>query len=167
MKKLISKVFVFVTAMTLTAGSSSVFAQETSATASSTTANSSAESSAANAKYFQERKDKILKHISDRLTKIQQIQSCVQAANDLAALHACKPHRGKKHADTGHGGPVFRHRVPATGRERRPGDLSGRGDGQRADAGAHSHQRAAHSHLSTRTDSTGSSVPTWNAMRTA
>ncbi len=83
----------FITAVTLTAGSSSVLADDTSTTASSTTSSSTT----TDAKDFQEHKTKILKHISDRLTKIQQIQACVQAANDPQSMKACKPHRHKHH----------------------------------------------------------------------
>ncbi len=97
MRKFIPITFVFIAATTLTAGSSSVFAQDTSAaTVAPTTGSASSAISVSSTKDFQERKTKILKHISDRLTKIQQIQSCVQAANDLKTLRACRPHRGDK-----------------------------------------------------------------------
>ncbi len=101
MKKLTSMVFVIATAVALTAGGSSVFAQDKSATVT----NGSSGGSVSSATDFQARKTKILNHISDRLTKIQQIQSCVQAANDLPALQACKPHRDKQHGGgTDHSG---------------------------------------------------------------
>jgi histidinol phosphatase-like enzyme len=96
MKKLVSMAFVLITAATLTAGSSSVFSQDTLATV-SPTANSGSPRSAASEKDFQEHKARILQRISDRLTKIQRIQSCVQAANDLQSLRACKPHKDKMH----------------------------------------------------------------------
>jgi hypothetical protein len=44
------------------------------------------------AKEFPARKAKILEHLSEHLAKVQQVQSCVQAANDFAALRACRPH---------------------------------------------------------------------------
>jgi hypothetical protein len=91
MKKLIRMVLLFVTATTLTISSSFVFAEDIPATVSSTASNSSA-----NAKDFQDRKTRILQHINERITKMQQIQSCVQAAEDLKTLQACKPHRDKK-----------------------------------------------------------------------
>lgn len=94
MKKIISMALIFITASTLTAGSSYVFALSNSSTASSTTGNVSTAS--VNENDFQKRKAKILMHISDRLTKIQEIQSCVQAATDSDALKACRPHRDKE-----------------------------------------------------------------------
>ena len=98
MKKLIPIALVFITTATLTVGSSSIFAQDKSVTTSTTTVSGSA-NSATNEKNFQEHKTKILKHIGDRLTKMQKIQSCVEAANDAQALKACKPHKDKKHDD--------------------------------------------------------------------
>jgi multidrug efflux pump subunit AcrB len=90
MKKIILITLSFVTAAVLTVGSSFVSAQDTSTMVSSTTASTSA-----NAKDFQDRKARILQHINNRITKMQQIQSCVQAAEDLKALQACKSHRDK------------------------------------------------------------------------
>lgn len=101
MKKIISMALIFITASTLTAGSSYVFALSNSTTASSTTGSGSA-ASVSNENDFQKRKTRILKHISDRLIKIQQIQSCVQAATNLDALKACRPHRGKEHGGKKH-----------------------------------------------------------------
>jgi len=96
MKKILSMALIFITASTLTAGSSYVFALSNSTTASSTKGSEST-ASVSNENDFEKRKAKILKHISDRLTKIQEIQSCVQAATDLDALKACRPHRDKEH----------------------------------------------------------------------
>lgn len=93
MKKLIPMALGFITATALTVGSFSVFALDQSVTASSTTGSSSDTQT----KEFQEKKTRILKHINDRLTKMQEIQSCVQAANDFNALHACKKLKGKSH----------------------------------------------------------------------
>jgi len=89
MKKLIPITLTFVMAVALTIGTSFVSAQGTPATASTA-------SNATNVKDFQDHKAKILQRINDRITKIQQIQSCVQAAEDLNALRACKPHRDKE-----------------------------------------------------------------------
>jgi hypothetical protein len=47
---------------------------------------------------FEQRKAEILKRIGDHLAEIQQRQSCVQAANSPAALHACMPRHGEGHA---------------------------------------------------------------------
>ncbi len=44
---------------------------------------------------FQTRKAEILKRISERMSELQQRQSCVQAANDRQALMACMPQQGK------------------------------------------------------------------------
>jgi len=44
-----------------------------------------------NGQQFQEHKAKILQRLSTRLAKIQQRQSCVQAANNRQALFACMP----------------------------------------------------------------------------
>jgi hypothetical protein len=97
MKKLIPIALSFLTAAALTMGSSLVSAQDASATASSTTTGSSS----ASGKDFQDRKARILQHINDRITKMQQILSCVQAAEDIKALRACKPHNGKEDHDKG------------------------------------------------------------------
>jgi len=94
---------VLIAAATLTAGSSTVFAQDNTATASPITG-SGTSGSVVTAKDFQMHKAKVLKHISDRLTMMQQIQSCVEAANDLQTMRACKPHRDKEHSDKDHGG---------------------------------------------------------------
>ena len=94
MKKLTSMAFVFIAVTALTAGTSSVFAQDKPAAVSSTTGSNSV-NAAVSPKDFEARKTMILQHISDRLTKIQQIQSCVQAANDFQALRACRPHKDK------------------------------------------------------------------------
>lgn len=91
MKKLILISLSLVTASALTIGSSFVYAQDASATTSATT-----DSSSADAKKFQDRKDKILERINDRIAKMQEIQSCVQGAEDLKTLRACKPHKDKK-----------------------------------------------------------------------
>jgi hypothetical protein len=98
MKKIISMALIFITASTLTAGSSYVFAlsNSNSTTVSSTTGSESTVS-VSNENDFQKRKIRILKHISDRLIKIKEIQSCVQAATNLDALKACRPHRDKEH----------------------------------------------------------------------
>ena len=88
MKKFISVALSLATAAAVTMSSSFVFAEDTSATTSTTTT----ANSAAGAKDFQDRKTKVLQHINDRITKMQQIQSCVQSAEDLKALRACKPH---------------------------------------------------------------------------
>jgi hypothetical protein len=56
-----------------------------------------ADVSAAKAKSFQDRKDMVLKHIGDRIAKMQDIQTCVQASTDLKSMRACKPHRDKDH----------------------------------------------------------------------
>lgn len=98
MKKIIPITLSFVTAAALTISGSFVFAQDTSPTVSATPASSSA-----NAKDFQDRKARILQRINERMTKMQQIQSCVQAANDLQALQACKPHRDKEDHGKGSG----------------------------------------------------------------
>lgn len=97
MKKLIPAALSFVTAVALAMGSSFVFAQDTSSTASSITSKDSE-----NSKNFQDRKTKVLQHINDRITKMQQIQSCVQAALDLEALRACKPHNDKDQVNKAH-----------------------------------------------------------------
>lgn len=97
MKKLIPVALSFVTAAALTMGSSFVFAQDTSTTASTTTTSTSS----ASPKDFQDQKAKVIKHINDRITKMQQILTCVQAANDLKALQACKPHNDKENHDKG------------------------------------------------------------------
>ncbi len=98
MNKFIPIALSLITAVTLTVGSSSVLAQDKSAAASSSSG-SSAAGSATKEQDFQAHKAKILQRISDRLTKIQQIQSCVQAANDRKELHACRPHDHKHHDD--------------------------------------------------------------------
>ncbi len=49
---------------------------------------------------FEDHKAKILAHIQERMTKLQGIQSCVQAATTREALHACMPER----AEGGQGG---------------------------------------------------------------
>lgn len=97
MIKLIQITFVSIT-VALVAGHSSVYAvdkhQEKSSITSSIMSNHSDKMITEND--FQKRKTKILQHITDRLTKIQQIQTCVQAANDIKAMRACKPHKDKK-----------------------------------------------------------------------
>jgi Spy/CpxP family protein refolding chaperone len=40
---------------------------------------------------FEEVKAKHLEHIGKRIAELQQVQSCVQAANNPEALHACRP----------------------------------------------------------------------------
>jgi peptidoglycan hydrolase CwlO-like protein len=110
MKKLISIALVSITTVALTAGSSSVFAADAQSAASpamtttTTTTTSKPAGAVVNAKDFQDRKTRILQHISDRLTKIQQIQACVQAANDIDALRACKPREAKEHGANDHSG---------------------------------------------------------------
>lgn len=91
MKKLILMTLALMTATALTA-SSSVFADETTAAP----AASGSKDSAMSAKDFPARKAKILDHISERIAKMQQIQSCVQAATDFKSMHACKPRKDKK-----------------------------------------------------------------------
>lgn len=87
MKKLIPMALVLITATTLATGCSSVYNQDKSATASSPASNSS----------FQERKNKILKHIEKREVKIDRIEKCVQAANNSEELQACKPKEHRYH----------------------------------------------------------------------
>ena len=48
------------------------------------------------AENFQERKAKMLKHMSERMAEMQKKQACVQAANDPEALRGCFPNRGGK-----------------------------------------------------------------------
>lgn len=45
------------------------------------------------AEHFQEHKAELVKHINAHLAEVQQHLTCVQAANDPQALHACKPPR--------------------------------------------------------------------------
>jgi hypothetical protein len=90
MKKLI--LITFALATTLTVGSSSVLATTTTASPAASTASTA---TAIHTQDFATRKAKILQRISDRLAKVQQIQSCVQAANDFQSMRACKPHRDK------------------------------------------------------------------------
>lgn len=96
MKKL---ALIFVTIAALIAGSSSVFA----ATSQSTTKSTASSETANDPKDFQAHKDRILKHIGERMEKMQKIQSCVQAANDFQAMKACKPH-WHHHHDKDHEG---------------------------------------------------------------
>lgn len=81
MKKLILIVLSFVTIISLTISSPFVFANDMSATSTENI----------NPKDFQDHKDKILKHIDERISKMQGIQKCVQAAQDSKALQACRP----------------------------------------------------------------------------
>jgi len=48
---------------------------------------------------FQEHKQNLLAHIADRIAKMQQVQSCVQAATNREQMKACRPPRpeGKEH----------------------------------------------------------------------
>jgi len=48
---------------------------------------------------FQEHKKILLAHIADRISKLQQVQSCVQAATNHEQMKACRPPRpeGKEH----------------------------------------------------------------------
>jgi len=94
MKKLLSMAFVFIMTAAFTVASSSVFAENASTTVSSTASSDSA-NSAVNAKEFEVRKTKILQHISDRLAKVQEIQTCVQAATNFKELRDCKAHKNK------------------------------------------------------------------------
>ena len=88
MKRLIPMALVLVMATSLTAGCSSVSAQDKPTTV----------SSSSNVKGFDEHKARILNRISERLTRIQEIQSCVQGANDPKSLQACRPHhKDKRH----------------------------------------------------------------------
>lgn len=45
---------------------------------------------------FQERKDRILQGIDRRIDALQQAKSCVQQAQDRAALRACRPERRER-----------------------------------------------------------------------
>ena len=48
---------------------------------------------------FEERKARILDHISKHLAEIQKRQACVQAATTPKALKACLPERKHEHGD--------------------------------------------------------------------
>jgi hypothetical protein len=89
MKKLIAILFIFITTAGITSCSSSGFVLNKPATTSSSP---SAEADS-NAKDFQQRKLHVLNHINERINKMQQIQSCVQVADDFQSMRACKPHR--------------------------------------------------------------------------
>ena len=89
MKKLIPITLALVAALTV--GSSSVLATTPAASPASTASSATTP----NTQDFATRKAKVLQRISDRLAKMQQIQSCVQAANDFQSMRACKPHRDK------------------------------------------------------------------------
>jgi hypothetical protein len=69
------------------------FAQTPPATA-TTAASASAAPSSARQQHFQSAKTKRLDHIAARLAALQQLQTCVQAANNFAELHAC--HKPRK-----------------------------------------------------------------------
>lgn len=98
MKKLILMTLAITTSV-LAVGCSSVNAPHESAVTS--TSNSSSVNKSEN---FQQHKAQILQRINERLTTIQQIQSCVQAANNFQTMRACKPHRHKHHGDKNHHG---------------------------------------------------------------
>jgi len=42
---------------------------------------------------FQEHKQNLLAHIADRIARMQQLQSCVQAATNREQMKACRPPR--------------------------------------------------------------------------
>jgi hypothetical protein len=97
MIKLIPTALLWITVVGLATSSKFVFAADQSPMISSSAGSTSA-NTAISAKDFQSRKATILQHISDRLTKIQKIQSCVQAASDFTTMRACKPSKDKNHA---------------------------------------------------------------------
>jgi len=46
-----------------------------------------------NEQNFEQRKENILKHINQQLTRLQKSQKCVESANNEEALEACRPQR--------------------------------------------------------------------------
>ena len=95
MRKIILMILTIITTVTMVTSSSSVLAEDNSAPAASTNNRTGAN----HAEEFQKRKAKILTHINERLSKVQQMQSCVQAANDMQALRACRTHGDKERHD--------------------------------------------------------------------
>ncbi len=93
MKKFISVTLAILTAVTLILSSATTFADTEAANANkgSTTPQN-----------FEEHKAKVLRHIGERIAKMQEAQNCVKAANDLKSMQACRPNYDKsKHGHDG------------------------------------------------------------------